>query len=145
MIPTLYAAAFCISKGDKCVSFTLHLFTRPNSPNSLNLYPWDIPARPPVTALRTFFSTSVCAVQRSGHKMQGCSGLTLAGCQVPTKAALSLPLLNWAGGENKTKGSWVEIRTGRSLTNYRHRQNRLDLGKNQFNLLLVKSEQDNEK
>ena len=26
-----------------------------------------------------------------------CSGLTLAGCQVPTKAALSLPLLNWTG------------------------------------------------
>lgn len=27
MIPTLYAAAFCISKGDRCVSFALHLFT----------------------------------------------------------------------------------------------------------------------
>ena len=59
-----------------------------------------------------------------------CSGLTLAERQVPTKAALSLPLLNWTGGENKTKGSRVEIRTGRSLTNYRHGQNRLDLGKN---------------
>ena len=32
-------------------------------------------------------------------------GLILAGCQVPTKAALSLSLLNWTGGENKTKGS----------------------------------------
>ena len=59
-----------------------------------------------------------------------CSGLTLAECQVPTKAALSLPLHNWTGGENKTKGSWIEIRTGRSFTNYRHGQNRLDLGKN---------------
>ena len=46
------------------------------------------------------------------------------------QAAPSLPLLNWTGGENKTKGSWVERRTGRSLTNYRHGQNRLDLGKN---------------
>ena len=26
-----------------------------------------------------------------------CGGLTLAGRQVPTKAALSLPLLNWTG------------------------------------------------
>ena len=26
-----------------------------------------------------------------------CGGLTLAGCQVPTKAALSLPLLSWTG------------------------------------------------
>ena len=37
-----------------------------------------------------------------------CSGLTLAGCQVPTKAALSLPLHNWTGGENikqKARGS----------------------------------------
>ena len=34
------------------------------------------------------------------------------------------------GEKNKIKGSWVEIRTGRSFTNYRHGQNRLDLGKN---------------
>ena len=27
----------------------------------------------------------------------GCGGLTLAGGQVPTKAALSLPLLSWTG------------------------------------------------
>ena len=40
----------------------------------------------------------------------GCGGLTLAGCQVPTKATLSLPLLSWTGGDNKTKGSWVKIR-----------------------------------
>ena len=33
------------------------------------------------------------------------------------------------GRENKMKGSWVKIRTGRSLTNYHHGQNRLDLGK----------------
>lgn len=71
MIPTLCAAAFRISKSDQCVSFTLQLFTRPNSPNSLNLYLWDVPARSPITALHTFFSTSVCAMQRSGHKMQG--------------------------------------------------------------------------
>ena len=59
-----------------------------------------------------------------------CGGLTLAGCQVPTKAALSLPPPQLDRGEkNITKGSWVEIRTGRSLSNYRHGQNKLDLGK----------------
>jgi len=55
---------------------------------------------------------------------------SLAGCQVPTKAALSLPLLNWTGEKkNMTKGLWVEIRPGRSVSNYCHRQSRLDLGK----------------
>jgi len=37
----------------------------------------------------------------------------LAGGQVPSKAALSLPLLHGQGRENTTKGSWVEIRAGR--------------------------------
>ena len=42
-----------------------------------------------------------------------CGGLTLAGHQVPTKAALSLTSSAGQGRENITKGSWVEIRTGR--------------------------------
>jgi len=58
-----------------------------------------------------------------------CGGLTLAGFQVPVKAALSLPYSGGQGRQNITKGSWVEIRTGRSLTNYCHRKNRLNLGK----------------
>jgi len=33
------------------------------------------------------------------------------------------------GSKNKTKGSWVKIRTGTSLNNYCHGQNRLELGK----------------
>ena len=41
-----------------------------------------------------------------------CGGLTLAGYQVPTKAALSLPSSAGQGRENIMKGSWVEIRTG---------------------------------
>jgi len=72
------------------------------------------------------------------HKPKGpqsllCGGLTLAGCQVPTKATRSL--LSSAGGqqrENTMKGSWVEMRTGRWLSNYHHRQNRLDSGKINF-------------
>jgi len=54
----------------------------------------------------------------------------LAGHKVPTKVALSLPLLSSTEGrKNAMKGSWVEIRTGRSLSNYRHGQNTLSLGK----------------
>lgn len=41
-----------------------------------------------------------------------CLGLTLSGCQVHTKAALSLPSLSGQGKENITKGLWVEIRIG---------------------------------
>jgi len=43
-----------------------------------------------------------------------CGGLTVAGHQVPTKAALSLPSSAGQGRENRTKGSWVEVRAGRS-------------------------------
>ena len=42
-----------------------------------------------------------------------CGDLTLAGCQVPTKAALSLPFWAGQGRENVIKGSWVEMRTAR--------------------------------
>ena len=69
----------------------------------------------------------------------------LPGLQAPTKAALSL--LSTAGQEreNITKGSWVEIRTGRDPSSntvlgitgstYRYK----------VNLFITKSEQDNEK
>ena len=40
--------------------------------------------------------------------------LTLAGCQVPTKAALSLPSSAGQGRENAVRGSWVGIRAGGS-------------------------------
>ncbi|GAB0207891.1 mitochondrial enolase superfamily member 1 [Grus japonensis] len=59
---------------------------------------------------------------------EACGGLTLAGGQVPTKATLSLPLLSWTG-----KRKYNEMLVGRekdrerSLTNYRHGQNRLNL------------------
>ena len=72
--------------------------------------------------------------------MHMCGGLTLAGFQVPTKAAL--PLLSSAGQgtENITKGSWVKIKDReRSLTNCCHKQNRLDLGK--INLIYYQSNQ----
>ena len=42
-----------------------------------------------------------------------CGGLTLAGCQVHTKATLSLPASAEQGRENIMKGLWVKIRTGR--------------------------------
>jgi len=58
----------------------------------------------------------VLDLQHLGQKnsMAFCGGLTLSGCQVPTKATLSLPLLSWTGA----KALWVEIRTGTSFINY---------------------------
>ena len=51
-------------------------------------------------------------------------------CQVPTKTALSLPLLNWTG--EKKYGERLEgqdkDREG-SLTSYHNGQNRLNLGR----------------
>lgn len=50
---------------------------------------------------------------------------------------------HWGGDNQMKKTSWVEIKTGRFLTNYHHRQNRL--GWNSFNLLLIKMELNSEK
>ena len=52
-------------------------------------------------------------IVKIGATFVHCGGLTLTGCQVPTKATLSLPSSAGQGRENITKGSWVEIRTGR--------------------------------
>lgn len=41
----------------------------------------------------------------------------------------SLPFSAGEWGRSKMETSWVEIRTGRSLTNCHHRENRLSLGK----------------
>jgi len=51
-------------------------------------------------------------------------------CQVPTKTALSLPPLNWTGKrkyDEKLMGQDKDRE--RSLTNYCHGQNRLNLGR----------------
>ena len=56
--------------------------------------------------------------------------MTLAGCQVPTKAAVSLPFLSWIG-ETKCNERLVgpDKDRERPFANYCHGQNRLDLGK----------------
>lgn len=61
-----------------------------------------------------------------------------------TKAALSLPFSAGQRRENIMKGSWVKIRTRRSLTSCCHGQNRSAWG-TQFNLFPIKSEWDYEK
>jgi len=51
-------------------------------------------------------------------------------CQAPTKSALSLPLLNWSGErkyDERLEGQDKDRE--RSLTNYHHGQNRLNLGR----------------
>jgi len=72
-----------------------------------------------------------------------CGGLNLAGCQVPTKSTPSLPLLSWTGETKYNKKLVGQNKGGRSLSNYCHRQNILNLHK--INLLPIKSEQDNDK
>jgi len=66
---------------------------------------------------------------------------------VPTKTPLSLPLLNWTG--ERKYDERLERRDKdreRSLTNYCHGQNRLNLGrKGKFNLSPIKSEQEYKK
>lgn len=57
--------------------------------------------------------------------MRRCGGLTLAGCQVPTKSLYHSLLLNWTGRQKCNKGSWVDIRTGGSLNHYRHGKNKM--------------------
>jgi len=48
------------------------------------------------------------------HKsFEGCGGLTLAGCQTPPKPLYHPPSSAGQGREKITKGSWVEVRTGR--------------------------------
>ena len=61
-------------------------------------------------------------------------------------ATLSLPLLNRTGTENMTKGLWIGAQEDRerSLSNYVTGKTDLTWG-NWFNLLPIKSEQDNEK
>lgn len=53
------------------------------------------------------------------------TGISPAGWQVPSKATLSLHSSAGQGRENTTKILWVKIRTGRSLSDYCHRPNRL--------------------
>jgi len=57
-----------------------------------------------------------------GKGMHWCGELTLAGCQVLTKAALSLPLLNWTGEKKYNKSLMGRDQDReRSLSNYQHR------------------------
>jgi len=59
-----------------------------------------------------------------------CSGLALAGHRVPSKASLSLLLLNQTGERRYDKRLMGQDKDReRLLSNYRHGQNRLDLGK----------------
>ena len=54
----------------------------------------------------------------------------LVKCQVPTKTALSLPLLRWTGErKNDERLESRDKDRERSLTNYCHGQNRLNLGR----------------
>ncbi|GAB0208389.1 mitochondrial enolase superfamily member 1 [Grus japonensis] len=53
------------------------------------------------------------AAQKANRVLGCCGGLTLAGGQVPTRAALSLPSFTKQGRKGIKKCLWVKIRTGR--------------------------------
>lgn len=61
--------------------------------------------------------------------VRDCGGLALAGCQVFTKVLYHSPFIKEAGEENTRKTLWVKVKSGKSFTNYYHRQNKLNLGK----------------
>ena len=71
------------------------------------------------------------------------SWFSLAGPQVPTKATPSLPLLKWTGEkkyDERLKGSWVEIRTGRDHSPIAVTGKRDWTWGNEFNLSSIKSD-----
>lgn len=67
--------------------------------------------------------------EQCDYYIDRCVGVALAGCQELTKTVLSLSSSAKQGRENVTESSWVEIRTGESLSSYCHVQNRLILWK----------------
>lgn len=68
----------------------------------------------------------------------------MASCQTSTHP-FHLSSLSHSDRGMRWKGSWVETRTLRSLTNYQQEQNRLDLGKINFIYSQLKTELDGEK
>lgn len=74
-----------------------------------------------------------------------CVELTMAGCQVPTTAALSLLSTAEQGRENMTEGSWIEIKTGRVITHqFLSQAEQTQLGDICWIYYRSESEQDNE-
>lgn len=71
-----------------------------------------------------------------------CGGLTLFKCQVPAKATLSL---SSSAEENILKGSWVKTETERDHSPIAIMGKTYLTRGNYFNLLSVKSEEDDEK
>lgn len=56
----------------------------------------------------------------------------MASCQAPPWPLAHSPPQQDGGGNEEKKSSWVELKTGRSLTSYCHWKNCLDLGKIKF-------------
>ena len=58
-----------------------------------------------------------------------CGGLALANSQIPTQPLLPSLSSAWQGEKIGWERTCIDIKTGRLLANYPHRQNRLDFGK----------------
>lgn len=74
-----------------------------------------------------------------------CGGLTLAGCRMPTELLSHSPSSTAQDEKVRSKSLWLRIKAGRSLINYRRRQNRTDWGKLNLIYWQFKIEKDGEK
>lgn len=68
----------------------------------------------------------------------------LAGSQAPTKAALPLLSAAGQGGQNLTKGSWVEIQTRRHCSSNTITGKTVSTWEYKLNYFITNKEQDNE-
>jgi len=78
-------------------------------------------------------------VNKGVYLLAFCGGLTLAGCQVPTKADLSLPFLSWTG-KRKYHEKLMGREKDREITQQLLSRAKQMTWGNQFNLLRIKSE-----
>jgi len=63
------------------------------------------------------------------NQLPDCGGLAWLDARCPPKPLYHSPSSAGQERKNTVKGSWVKIRTRRSLTSYHHGQNIVDLGK----------------
>ena len=90
----------------------------------------DIPAREYKMEWMCFTQCLGLAGENIVQSVKECGALTLAGSQVPTKSHSITPLLSWTRERKQNERLMGQDKDReRSLTNYHHVQNRLDLGK----------------
>lgn len=96
------------------------------------MYLWAGNYVPKITQLQNLVQAATFKPEISIILYHSCGRLTVASCQLPAQT-LSHSL--YSTGQMKKIGwkrSWVEIKTGISLSSYHHGHNRHDLGKKKY-------------